>query len=321
MIARFTDPLAPYRTYAALLLLIACGSSPSGTFEDPLSYLSFERDRGEEARSIHARFEARGLTAMTLAGETFHVVAARGETSAVRVITSRGIAFALDAPSDRHTAEAVTLLSLDGGRGHDVDLDGHEEVALALSDDERRCLLFVRVLADGATQAVPLDLADRHAEPCVLALEDVTGDARVEAIVALRFPGFAIPTEVVAPFSLGATWRLQTRAPRFFTLEREKRVRARDAEQALRHAIELALIAQLEGAPFDEQLAAFNARVQASAHSLDPGQVREARAVIELQRAVSAAPEDRNDLPASDASGTDHGDPSRLRASPASAPR
>ena len=305
MTARFTSrslqkSLRPASATSGLFcLLLGCGPAPSSAFEDPLRYLSFERDRAEEARSIHARFEARGHDAVTIEGERFHAIGARGDNeSAVRVVTSRGIAFALDAPSERHTADAVTLLS--ANRDHDVDLDGNEEVAIALESADRRCLVFVRVHENGAVQDVPLDLQDHHATPCIVALEDVAGDARKEAIVALQFFGFP-SARVNVPFTLGAIWRIDTSHAAFFEGERARRERAIDSAEELQHAIELALIARLEGAPYDAQLAAFDRRVSSSSFAISPAALREARAVIELQREVTARPEETSEAEANEA--------------------
>jgi len=193
--------------------------------------------------------------------------------TAVRVVTSRGVAWFADAAPEGEL-EAVTLLARrPGGPAPDVDGDGEPEVVVLgrAPGDPRACAVVLRVARDGAVAPIRIDTSALGARVCVEDVEDVDGDGRAEAIAVARFPeaSGAEPPTVALPLAIGADAVAHVcRCPAYWADVRERldaELRsaraASEGDAVCRVAIELAAVAGRAGDPaaalaaFDEAVA------------------------------------------------------------------
>ena len=244
-------------------IVLACGGAEPSV--DESAYLRAGVDPGVEATRLErqyrgfrreVRIDARTFTALSMVD---------GSRSLVRVVTSRGVALAVDAPEE-HGRTRVGLLE---GFPADLDGDGQEEV-LVFADDpalDRRCIAIVRI-EDGVAREVRLSLDELDGDACVEQLADVDDDGRAEALVVVRFTELALGTapRIVVPFG-GTDWARLDR-PELRERERAARSRAWETwEEAYRAAVELAALADAE------PVGAFDAALEAWA----PTPAREAQ--------------------------------------------
>lgn len=211
---------------------------------------------------------------------------------AVRVVTRRGVAFALDSgtldpggpPGDVHV-EALPI-------GTDVDGDGRADVVVSRREARRSCLLVLALTEDGGLDALRVDAAGLEPDACLEAFEDVDGRAGAEAIVRVRAPGLRrarTPTADV-PLERDEAGVYGLRPPPVAYLARVRQrlsaaldaARARlDEEEAYTLAVEAALVSRAAGEAPALQLAAFDAAVSTIVWSEAMAEaVRAARAYV-----------------------------------------
>jgi hypothetical protein len=188
--------------------------------------------------------------------------------SAVRIVTSQGIAFALQAPRVRPPPADKVALSRRGGAPRDLDGDGRPELFVAIGQGGRTCHALLRVLPNGRVREVGLAL-DFAAE-CIHAVRDVGAGPEPEAIaqVTLRppWPGLAVSLRVPLRGREGH-WRpaADTGLPSFYQAQRAMRRatladarRALDVPAAYRAAVELSALARVAGQAVAAQVEAFD---------------------------------------------------------------
>lgn len=231
----------------------------------------------EEAARVRATLTGSGFeVARRLEGEGFVALGfAHPEgRRAVRVITSRGVAAALDShePDGVRTRHgAVRLLAPDEGDGHDRDGDGLAEVVVARDAAGATCLAILRVGEDGRVTLAPTDAERLAPGACPSALADVDGDGTPEVLVELRWPDLTVEG-MEAPPSLRAAlvlddgaWRASGLPVVYARRERARRLSALEAARrgfdvpaAIRLAVELAALAHLTGASVAAQVERFD---------------------------------------------------------------
>ena len=198
--------------------------------------------------------------------------ARRGPLRAIRVITARGVALALDSHEPdglvpRHGA--ISLVEPSSAGAHDVDRDGADEIVIGAEIEGRTCLLPFRVDAEGAVSPRAPDLRSLGPDVCIEALRDVDGRGDVEAVVVLRAPSLrraAMPSvEVPLEFDLEGIARVGTTPVGHLESERARAaealrvaLEAPDPESIYVLAIEAALRARGAGAAVVEQVEAFD---------------------------------------------------------------
>lgn len=282
--------MRPSSPLACVALVAAAACSEPAPAVDPLAFLRVGLDARAEADAVAAGFRRRGFTELRRITGDDHVAlgfARRSPTraSAVRVVTDRGIAIALDAPNPRALDLAEVRLAEPVGPGGDIDADGRSEIVVELVDETRprTCLRVLRVRPDGLVDELPIALPEAP-DACVEQLADVGADRRPEAILVVRHHELARgePPSVRAlrtPTSTG--WLPPLPGPfRGFT-DRERAAReaelsdareALDVERAYRVAVELAALSRLAGEPTGAQLEAFDRAL--SGLVLEPSQAR-----------------------------------------------
>jgi hypothetical protein len=256
------------------LVPAACGSAdPPPHVAHDIAAIRAGVDPRDEARAVAEGLERAGF-AIEARLEHDEVVALGAKhdngRTAIRIVTARGIAAALDAEDPER---GLALLVYDERSDPDLDGDGRPEIAVATLDPElgRACIALARVGPDGTVLAVPIELGRLGEEACVESVEDVGGDARPELIavahdVALSrgvIPSVRVPLAVrgrgyapAPPATFGAFWEAERNA-------REERLAgaraARDLEGVYHLAVELAGLERERGAPVSAQLRAFDA--------------------------------------------------------------
>ncbi len=265
-------------TWRAVALLMGlgtgCGGAPPEV--DPADFLRVGVDMRAECRSVAGSLARVGLAVTTRLERPRYcalgATSADAARSAVRIVTTSGIAYAADGRVDGlpgHTP--VSLLAPPGGAvGPEV------LVARAPSEASGRCIDVVHVDARGAARVVDLDLAalvvpDFVETPtCVADVLDADGNGTAEAWIALRVPALAaaggrVPTLRI-PLAPGAAEFVYV-APPEAHWQRERGARAtaldearagRDLATAHALAVELALVARLAGQPPAAQRAAYD---------------------------------------------------------------
>jgi hypothetical protein len=155
---------AAHRRLLTLLLpLSACASQPPGPYYGDEQYLVFGVHPDAEAVALAAQIEASGYPlARRVSGQSFTAlgfVDEQGLPSKVRVVTSRGIALALDPePKDPlHEGARFALLEAPSHDTADADGDGFEEVFVELQPESGQgtCILVYRVRDSGFVDEVP----------------------------------------------------------------------------------------------------------------------------------------------------------------------
>lgn len=257
------------------LLLAACGA-PRAT-RAPEEYLRVGVDPSGEAEAVARALEDAGFrTAQRVEGHGFVALAFVRESDgrrAIRVITRIGVAVALDS----HESDGVRVrhgevrLVEHGAAEHDLDADGRPEVAVArVEEGGGECLAVIRLFPDGRARAARIEAENVAPGSCASALDDVDGDGRLEAIVALEWPALALSASSVPALrvALGADeggWRAAATPAAFVERERAERRRALsdarerlDVAYASRLGVELAALANVSGATVDAQVRAYD---------------------------------------------------------------
>lgn len=250
--------------------MAACGGGPEPV--RPEDWLRVGVDPVEEARVVEGRLTESGWgTAQRVEGEGFVALAFEHPDGrrAVRVVTSRGVAVALDSHEPdgiRERHGPVSLVELDEA---DVDRDGRPEVVAARDQDGGRCIAILQVGGDGLVQVAPTDAEELAPGACPSALEDVDGDGVREVLVELRWPELALdeaaPTVRAALVADEGAWRATGAPVSYLERETERRLgllaRARqrlDVAASARIAVELAALAHLGGASPAAQVRRFD---------------------------------------------------------------
>lgn len=279
--------------------MLACSCGASLEAPDPLTFLRVGVDPAAEAQSLADALVEHGYVASFVEGADFVAVVARRSSppaTALRVVTWRGTALAVDAPDDSFPERRSVGVLAPPGDDFDLDGDGHEELVVAIEDLRRgaTCLALTRIFDDGRVVEVPMPSLALHRDACVERLANVLGDARPEALVVARYPGLTTDAAPTVAFPLVA------RAPGFAApsaaalrpylaseaeRRREELAAAREAsEQAVmvRLGVELAALGRIAGRSVDEQLAALDDAV--AGVELSP----RSRGVLEVARQTIA---------------------------------
>lgn len=188
---------------------------------------------------------------------------------AVRVVTSRGVAFALDSgamaigapPGDVH---------LDAERsGTDVDGDERPDVVITRSEPDRQCWLVLALTEDGGLDALRVDADGLDADACLEGFTDVDGHGTEEAIVrtrSRRLQRTRVPTADV-PLERDEAGIYHRRPPPVaFLAAVRARLTAAITEARVQHAeeelytlaVETALVSRAAGESLATTLAAFD---------------------------------------------------------------
>lgn len=241
---------------------------------DPLEFLSVGVEPIAEAEREEQALVAHGFTVTErVDGRTFvalGAVARRTQATAVRIITTRGIAMGIDTPLiDRPTWQSVRLL--EGESGRDLDGDGEIEVVVRIDDSLRPapCLVVVRVRERGDAFEVPIDARAFGDRACPEETTDVERDGTIELVVGYRpyvVRDASIPTMPVVfaghsgAYEPASAATMQTHADRVVPQRIEARNHARaerDAREVVRLSLEIAWLDGKRGLGIDARRAAF----------------------------------------------------------------
>jgi hypothetical protein len=179
-----------------MAMALGCASSPASPFFGDEELLVVGVDRDAEADAMVREYEAAGskLT-LRLRGEHFSALGftRKDGLGAVRVLTGRGIALALDSKAGTALTQGAryALLGPPFTQTHDADGDRFEEVFVQLYPDapSEPCVLVYRVRDSGFVDPVsakdysvhsptePLSPAWQAAAFCVLAEPEPKADA------------------------------------------------------------------------------------------------------------------------------------------------
>lgn len=253
--------------------MAGCGG-PQGP-PDPLQYLQIGVEPAAETDAVADNLAEAGYELeRRIDGRTFSALSAHRPddgATAVRVITRRGIAMALDGPTE--TVDAIGLVpAASDSPLHDLDGDGLEEIAVVSHDRvrARRCLRLLRIRDDARVVPVALENEGVPPDACVEALEDVGGDPRAEALVVVRHRDLArtVVPSVTVPFAgRDGEWALSRGEPQdpywrdAIAARRRELEAARaalDVESSYRLAVELASLLHFRGRSATEQVRAFD---------------------------------------------------------------
>ena len=246
-----------------LLLSIACGSPPAPS--DPLAWIAVGVDPELEARAVAHNLGEAGFRierTVRVDGAVGLELRTEDDRRAIRIVTSRGVVSARDSLAEDGVRERdgrVRLVELERA---DVDADG--SVELAIEREDTGCLELVRIAPDGRASGVRLGAGALRTGACVTALRDVDARDGLEAIVTLAWPELALgeraPSIDVPLFAREGAYEYEPPPVSYLGAERERRtaeleaIRARrDLAEANRLGVELAALANLEGASFISQ--------------------------------------------------------------------
>ncbi|HKU44305.1 MAG TPA: hypothetical protein VJR89_39370, partial [Polyangiales bacterium] len=260
-----------------LLALVGCASTPRSPFFGDERYLRFGVDPYAEAEAVIEGQKGRGYPlAQRVGGENFIALGFMdkgGRSSAVRILTVRGIAVALDDREATPFEPGIRYALLAGpvSGTQDADRDGFEEVFVEQRSQGEVCLRVYRVRDVGTVDPVLTDTQVLSETVCPRAAVDLDGDRVVELLTEVPLNGFDLRP---APRLLVPLWadqhrfvaRAQTAAQRSWVTQQKKRrevelqeARARlDYKAAFARAVELSAFAYLEGADPKGQVAVFD---------------------------------------------------------------
>jgi hypothetical protein len=274
-------------------LLFACaGCADPGDRHPALVYLGVGIDPSAEADARALALARAGyLITARIDGRTFVALAAtrnRDRASVVRVFTSRGTALGLDAPDPRFPGRLAVGL-YPARAPFDLDGDPHEELAVAVEAEGRRCLGLLRIEDGGFPRELSLPLTDLPGAPCAEAIEDVAGDPVPEVIARVRFDGLGLETAPeVSIVLMGRAEGFHLLPPGLARAHYAPLRQARedalaqvgeDGQARLRIALELAAITRFEQRDTEAQLEAFDHAIAGLAEELEP-LARELRAFV-----------------------------------------
>lgn len=267
--------------WAAILLFVlsACASTPSGPVFHDDKYLRFGVDPDQEANAvIESQKERQYRLGQRLVGKHFTALGfmdRSGRSSAVRILTLRGIGVALDSrpQSALQGLTRYALIAPPINDTHDADHDGFEEVFVEERTPNESCLRVYRVRDVGAVDRVVVDAQVMGQRVCARSAIDLDGDGVVELWTEVDLGGFPIVGAAAPHLSL-PLWadqhrfvaRAGTQAQRAW-LAGERVQREAALQRARAHldvgtcyvlAVELAALEYLERGDPAAQLAAFD---------------------------------------------------------------
>lgn len=265
---------------SALAGIVAVAVGCGGAHEPeafPLDELRVGVDPRAEADAVAHALESAGFAVVHRVDSPRVTVLALARRAplgtAVRVVTSRGVAWFADAGTGSEL-EAVSLLPLEHGAAPpDVDGDGEPEIVVLgrTANDPRACAVVLRIGRDDAVTPIRVDTTAIGPRVCIEDVADVDGDGRAEAVAVQRLPELSrgdAPT-LALPLAIGVDGTAHLcRCQAYWADVRHRldaelaRARAApDADAAYRVAVELALVAGRADDPtaavaaFDEALA------------------------------------------------------------------
>jgi hypothetical protein len=258
-----------------VVLVGACGGHGS-MLPDYSELLAAGVEPAEEAARTLGTLERAGFVLDERAeGEGFAAlgcVRASDGHRAVRVVTTRGVAFALDSGAlDLGGPAGEVHLDIERS-GRDVDGDGRRDVVVARREPSRTCLLVLALSGDGGLDALRVDARGLDPDACLEGFEDVDARPGAEAIVRVRAPELArarIPTaDIPLERDEAGVYGLRPPPVAYLAAVRERlaasasaaRVRL-DQEEAYTLAVEAALVARAAGEVRERELAAFDEAV------------------------------------------------------------
>jgi hypothetical protein len=267
--------------FAAILLLgvIGCASAPPSPFFHDDQYLRFGVDPDKEANAVIESQKQRDYRlAHRLVGQHFTALGfmdKSGRSTAVRILTVRGVGVALDrrAQTALEPARTYALLAPPIKDTHDADHDGFEEVFVEERTPSESCLRVYRVRDVGFIDPVIVDSQVLGQRVCPRSAVDLNNDGVVELWSEIELDGFPILGAALPRISL-PLWanrhRFVARADtplQHAWLRRERAQREASLELARKQldvptcyvlAVELAALAYLEGGDPSAQLAAYD---------------------------------------------------------------
>jgi hypothetical protein len=253
-------------TSVVIVVCMACGArGENPAIAHDLAVIGTGVDPRAEAEAVRSGLTNVGYVIGTeISGAGYVAFDARRSAdgvTAVRILTSRGIAVALDVPVGE-AAEAVTLRRV----------EGIDDLVVARADPEsaRDCLVLLRVEEDGRVVQVPIELGRFGTGVCVEDARDVGGDEAIELLTHIRFYALARGETPSIPAVLERRGEGYSPAPpsahRAFWEGEERRVRealvsarrAFDGETAYARAVELAALERERGGTGARQVRVFD---------------------------------------------------------------
>jgi len=153
------------RLVVLCVCVFGCASTPRSPYFGDEQFLTFGVDPDSEARVVIADLEASGHALRARTRGRYFVALGfdeGGRPGIVRIVTARGIGFALDAVKSDALQPGVRyrLLLPPDDLAPDVDGDGNEEVFVAVLpyDGGEPCLAAYRVKSDGSVERVLTDI-------------------------------------------------------------------------------------------------------------------------------------------------------------------
>jgi hypothetical protein len=274
--------------------LAGCGAASGSRLPDYSEWLRVGVDPAAEASALTRVLEGAGyrIERRIDTSAWIAIEARRDERRAIRVVTARGTALALDSHEDHGLALRHGEIEL-VPPAIDLDGDGRDEIVVGARAGDRLCLLPFRADDEGGIAPEAPDVSRLGDDVCVESFRDVGGDARPEGIAVVRARRVAretMPT-VEAPLARDPSGGLRAGPPPVAWLAAERARRSAELDRALRSpdpeavyrvAIELALLARIAGEGRDAQLEAFDGAIGRGVWTEDlAGAVRESRGFIE----------------------------------------
>ena len=249
-----------------LWLLTGCASTPPDPFLGQRIELTFGVDQKDEAAAVQASFEEAGYYLdKRIDGQRFAALSfrdAKGRPKAIRVITARGIALALDSVEATALDAAVSYKLLEPSGPIAADNEYSEGLlVLETRGSGEPCVRPYAVIDNGLVLGQDLGLPDQASPVCAQQVTDRDGDGRAELVAEYRVDGLPLPVvpEVKAllfaneegVYSMhGPQAALDTHYAAEAAQRNEKIKQLAEDHQAMevyRLAVELALIAHLRG--------------------------------------------------------------------------